>query len=108
MLERACHACDLCAPVTDLLSNRLPCPGDVGQLPNQVLSLFHRQAEKLHRIFKEANLTRPLIEIDVPAQENVSLKKSVYRPDRASENHLQRPLFTLLLLLMAPLVSLIA
>jgi hypothetical protein len=62
VLEDTCHASDLCAPATDFLSNRLPCPGHISYLPNRGPSLFQRQAEKLRRIFKEADRTRPLIE----------------------------------------------
>ncbi|AIO65160.1 hypothetical protein DM82_1699 [Burkholderia oklahomensis] len=52
VLERTCHACDFRTPATDLLGNRLPCPGHVGHLPDRRPSLFQRQAKKLCRIFQ--------------------------------------------------------
>jgi hypothetical protein len=69
MLEGACHACDLCAPATDFLSDCLPCSADVRHLPDRGPSLFHWQTEKLRRIFKETNRTRSLVEIDVRRQD---------------------------------------
>jgi hypothetical protein len=82
--SKARHACDPCPHATEFWGNHLPCPDHVGDFRDRGLSQFHRQAEKLCRVFERVDGTRTAVEIDGGPQDDLTSVRSdpIYRPDR--------------------------